>query len=163
MQATGTTASPPRPTKSTVGVMERPESLATEERRSTISRVPHLKPTISQEANRSSTLEIPPRGRLIQPFQLALLWVQPTAPSGARRPPPSHKRTSPSTPTTRAVQPRSCSTWASILEHQVRSSTSQRTTRSRTTPNSILHRNSSMGQLETAQRGRQRISTQILE
>ena len=52
----------------------------------------------------------------------------------ATRPLPSHKRTSPSTPTTRAGPPRSCSTWGSILRHRVRSSTSQRTTRSQTTP-----------------------------
>ena len=63
------------------------------------------------------------------------IWGTPT--------PPSHKQTSPSTLTTRAGPPPSCSAWVSIQVHLVRSNTSQKTARGRTIPRFILHRNSS--------------------
>ena len=119
------------------------------------------KQTTSQVQSRFSTTVPSRRGRCTQPFQPACRWVPPTAPFGARRPLPSHKRTSPSTPTTRAGPPRSCSTWGSILRHRVRSSTSQRTTRSQTTPRFTSHRNSSTKQLETAPCGMWPTSTAV--
>ena len=162
MQATGTTASPLKPTKSTVGATERPESSETEERRSIISLALPQKQTTSQVQNRSSTTAPSPHGRCTQPFQPACPWVRPTVRFGVHQPPPSHKQTSPSTPTTRAGPPPSCSTWASILRHRVRSSTSQRTTRSQTTPRFTSYLSSSTKPPETAQRGMWPTSTAAL-
>ena len=162
MQVTGTTASPPKPTKSTVGATERPESSETEERRSTISLAPLQKQTTSQVQNRSSTTAPSPHGRCTQPFQPACPWVRPTVRFGVHQPPPSHKRTSPSTPTTRAVLPHSFSIWELAQAHRVRSNTSQRTTRGRITPKFNSHLNSSTRPQETVQHGKSLTSTAAL-